>query len=67
MKRKDYQKPTMQIAVLQQQAHLMAGSVESTRTGYGTAVEDTWGDEPSSSRKNGGYNWDEEEENEDER
>ena len=39
MKRKDYQKPAMQIVALQQQAHLMTGSVESTRSGYGTAQE----------------------------
>ena len=51
MKRKDYQKPTMNIVKLQQQTHLMAGSVQSVRSGYGEAnsevpeleiKEDTW-------------------------
>jgi len=28
MKRKDYQKPTMNIVKLQQQTHILAGSVE---------------------------------------
>ena len=43
MKRKDYEKPTMQVVKLQQQCHLLAGSgVESTRTGYGDAEEEVW-------------------------
>ena len=63
MKRKDYQKPAMQIVVLQQQAHLMTGSVESTRTGYGEAQEETWGD-ASSRRQSGNKVWDEEQEEE---
>ena len=63
MKRKDYQKPAMQIVVLQQQAHLMTGSVESTRTGYGTAVEEDWS-EASSRRQSGNKVWDEEQEEE---
>ncbi len=46
MKRKDYQKPMMNVVQLQQQAHLLAGSgVEASRSGYGTAEEDTWEDE----------------------
>lgn len=41
MKRKDYQKPTMNIVKLQQQTHLMAGSgVQSMRSGYGSANSD---------------------------
>ena len=41
MKRKDYQKPTMNIVKLQQQTHLMAGSgVQSMRSGYGKANGD---------------------------
>ena len=41
MKRKDYQKPTMNIVQLQQQTHLMAGSgVQSMRSGYGNANSD---------------------------
>ena len=43
MKRKDYQKPTMNIVQLQQQTHLMAGSgVQSMRSGYGEAQEEDW-------------------------
>jgi hypothetical protein len=43
MKKKDYQKPTMQVVKLQHQAHLMAGSgVQSTRSGYGEAQEEDW-------------------------
>ena len=43
MKRKDYQKPTMNIVKLQQQTHLMAGSgLRSTRDSYGTAEEQNW-------------------------
>ena len=43
MKKKDYQKPTMQVVKLQQQTHLMTGSgVQSTRSSYGTAEEETW-------------------------
>lgn len=38
MKKKDYQKPTMQVVKLQQQQHLMAGSgVQSVRSSYGKA------------------------------
>jgi hypothetical protein len=41
VKKKDYQKPTMNIVKLQQQTHLMAGSgVQSTRSDYGTANGD---------------------------
>ena len=43
MKRKDYQKPTMNIVKLQQQTHLMTGSgVQSMRSGYGEAQEEDW-------------------------
>lgn len=43
MKRKDYQKPTMNIVKLQQQTHLMTGSgVQSMRSSYGKAEEETW-------------------------
>ena len=37
MKKKDYLKPTMKIVKLQQQTQLLAGSVLSTRPGYGEA------------------------------
>ena len=62
MKRKDYERPTMNVFECEEDVELLAGSVEAMRSGYGTAVEETWGDEPSSSRKGGGYNWDEENE-----
>jgi len=39
MKRKDYQKPTMNIVKLQQRTMLLAGSVVTNRVGYGTANE----------------------------
>lgn len=43
MKRKDYQKPTMQVVKLQHQAHLLqASGVQSMRSGYGEAQEETW-------------------------
>jgi hypothetical protein len=43
MKKKDYQKPTMNIVKLQQQTHLMAGSeVQSMRSDYGEAQEENW-------------------------
>ena len=41
MKRKDYQKPTMQVVKLQHQAHLLqASGVQSMRSGYGNANSD---------------------------
>jgi len=40
MKRKDYQKPTMNIVKLQHHCHILAGSVEASRSGYGTANGD---------------------------
>jgi hypothetical protein len=46
MKKKDYQKPTMNIVKLQQQTHLMAGSgVQSMRSDYGEAQEYEWDEE----------------------
>ena len=47
MKKKEYMKPTMNIVKLQQHQHLLTGSggVTATRSGYGTANTDTWGDE----------------------
>ena len=43
MKKKGYQKPTMKVVLLQHHTHLMAGSgVQSMRSGYGTAEEETW-------------------------
>ena len=42
MKKKDYQKPTMNIVKLQQQARLMAGSVQSPSN---TVDDYTWNEE----------------------
>ena len=36
MKRKDYQKPTMNIVQLQHQTHLLYASLQGIRDGYGT-------------------------------
>ena len=45
MKRKDYQKPTMQVFMMKQQQQLLAGSVQSTRSDYGAAQEYEWDEE----------------------
>ena len=43
MKKKDYQKPTMQVVKLQHQTHLLqASGVQSMRSGYGEAQEEDW-------------------------
>ena len=46
MKRKDYQKPTMQVVKLQQQTQLLQASAQSavtaSRSSYGTAIEENW-------------------------
>jgi len=47
MKRKNYEKPTMKVVELQHRTMLLAGSLEATRNGYGTAsnddgTEQTW-------------------------
>ena len=43
MKRKDYQKPTMKVVILQHRTQLLAGSgVQSMRSGYGEAQEEDW-------------------------
>ena len=42
MKKRDYEKPSMKVVKMRQRQHLMAGSVEANRSGYGTAEEDTW-------------------------
>ena len=51
MKRKDYRKPMMKVVQLQHQCHILAGSgVEANRSSYGTAVEETWGDDASGAK-----------------
>jgi len=42
MKRKKYERPTMDVVEVKQQAQLLAGSVEANRSGYGTATEEDW-------------------------
>ena len=42
MKKKEYEKPTMQVVQLKQQPQLLAGSVDATRNGYGDAEELIW-------------------------
>ena len=45
MRKKDYQKPAMDVVEVKQQAQLLAGSVGATRgEDYGNAIEDTWED-----------------------
>lgn len=47
----DYQKPTMQIVVLQHTDMLMlSDGMGASRSGYGSAEEQTWGDKPASCR-----------------
>ena len=43
MKRKDYQKPTMRVVMLQQRSQLLAGSFNGTRNPYGDPITDDWG------------------------
>ena len=51
----------MKVVQMRHQCQILAGSgVEALRSAYGTAIEDTWSDEPSSSRREGDHNWDEE-------
>ena len=46
MKRKDYERPTMQVVQLKHKCQILAGSgVEANRSSYGAAQESTWGDE----------------------
>lgn len=49
MNKKDYQSPLMEVYVLGAQMPLQASqsSVSASRSGYGEAETDTWGNEPS--------------------
>ncbi len=59
MKTKVYQKPTMKVVKLQQRCHILAGSViEASRSSYGTAVEETWGDDAAVKAYRSGDVWD---------
>jgi hypothetical protein len=43
MKKRKYEKPSIEVVVLKQQQQLLAGSgVKSMRSGYGEAQEDEW-------------------------
>lgn len=50
MKRKDYQKPTMQVVKLQQQAHLLQASGQVNATMNGTWEEEYLDDDVSGAR-----------------
>ena len=41
-KKREYEKPSMQVFELKQQQHLLAGSLTSERNDYGDPIEDTW-------------------------
>ena len=44
--KKGYQKPTMRVVKLQHRTHLLdASGVKASRSSYGTATTQTWGDE----------------------
>ena len=49
MKKKEYERPTMQVVQLKQQSQLLAGSVGAGRGDYGVAIEETWGASSASS------------------
>jgi len=42
MKKRDYEKPSMKVVKMRQRQHLMNGSVQSMRSGYGEAQEEDW-------------------------
>ena len=43
MKKKEYERPTMQVVKLKQQCQILAGSpLDATRSGYGNAEELNW-------------------------
>lgn len=44
--KKDYQKPTMRVIKMQHRTHLLdASGVKASRSSYGVATTDTWGEE----------------------
>ena len=45
MKRKHYEKPSLEVVVLKQTGMLMTSGDEVLRTDYGDPIEDTWGEE----------------------
>ena len=53
MKKKEYQKPTMEVVILQQHCQILAGSVDASRSDYGTANSDV----DSNELVNGDWAW----------
>ena len=45
MKKKQYENPAMTVVELQHTQMLMHSGVDADRSGYGTANEQSWGDE----------------------
>ncbi len=45
MKKKEYEKPSLEVVVLKQTGMLMTSGDEVLRTDYGDAIEDTWEEE----------------------
>ena len=42
MKKKQYEKPSLEVVVLNQQTALLAGSVQATQENYDNGGEDVW-------------------------
>lgn len=42
MKKRTYEEPATGVVELQQRGLLMASGTDATRSGYGTAVEESW-------------------------
>ena len=42
MKKKQYEKPSLEVVVLNQQTALLAGSVQATQQNYGNGGEEDW-------------------------
>lgn len=42
MKKKMYEKPSVEVVVLNQQTALLAGSVQATQQNYGNGGEEDW-------------------------
>ena len=51
MKKRIYEKPSMEAVELQQRTMLLIGSIKATRNGYSDMQEFTWGQEESGSEE----------------
>ena len=58
MKKKSYLEPTMKVVKLQHTQMLMTSGVEASRSGYGTANEQTWGGDAAVKANRSGDVWD---------